>query len=93
MIGIFIGKFCERVFILRDYNKEVDIKADVILIDGEHPDTAYDVLEKNPQAISVLDAGRLNDDTKFLGKKVKYLACSKDFAESFCDVKIDNNNP
>lgn len=75
---------------VRKLSSEVDEKADLILIDGEHPETAYEVLEKNPNAISVLDAGRLNEDTKFLGKKVSYVVCSKDFAEEFSQLKITN---
>ncbi len=66
----------------------IDIQADVILIDGEHPETAHEILDKNPNAISVLDAGRLNDNTKSLGKKVSYLVCSKDFAEEFTGKKL-----
>ena len=77
---------------IRKLSKSVLAPADVILIDGEHPETAHEVLDKNPNAISVLDAGRLNDDTKALGKKVTYLVCSKDFAESFSNEKIDTNN-
>ena len=63
--------------------------ADVILIDGEHPESAMDALQKNPNAISVLDAGRLNDDTRALGKMVTYLICSHDFAEEFSGMKTD----
>lgn len=77
---------------IRKLSKPVLAPADVILIDGEHPETAHEVLDNNPNAISVLDAGRLNDDTKALGKKVTYLVCSKDFAESFSNKKIDTNN-
>ena len=39
-----------------------------------------------------MDAGRLNDDTKALGKKVTYLVCSKDFAEQFTEKTIDIND-
>ena len=77
---------------IRKLSQDVNIHADVILIDGEHPETAHEVLDKNPNAISVLDAGRLNDDTRALGKKVTYLVCSKDFAENFVDEKIENTN-
>jgi len=77
---------------IRKLSQEVNVKADVILIDGEHPETAHEVLDKNPNAISVLDAGRLNDDTKALGKKVTYLVCAKDFAENFVNEKIENTN-
>ena len=77
---------------IRKLSKEVNIEADVILIDGEHPETALEVLENNPNAISVLDAGRVSDDTKKLGKLVKYCICSKDFAEEFTNKNIDIND-
>ncbi len=77
---------------IRKLSKEVNEKADVILIDGEHPETASEVLDKNPNAISVIDAGRLNDDTKYLGKKVTYVVCSKDYAEEFTNQKIGEIN-
>ena len=38
--------------------------------------------------ISVLDAGRLNDNTRRLGKMVKYLICAKDFAEAFSNTTL-----
>lgn len=75
---------------IRKLSKEVNLEAGLILIDGEHPETAHEVLDKNPNAISVLDAGRLNDDTRSLGKKVTYVVCSKDFAEEFSNKKIDS---
>jgi len=75
---------------IRKLNCDIDIyDADVILIDGEHPETAEEVLLKNKNAISVLDAGRLNDDTRRLGKLVTYLVCSHDFAEEFTNKKTD----
>ena len=74
---------------IRKLSKPVKIKADVILIDGEHPETANEVLDNNPEAISVLDAGRYSDDTKYLGKKVTYVVCSKEYAEEFTNKEID----
>ena len=74
---------------IRKLSNSIDISADVILIDGEHPETAYEILEKNPNAISILDAGRLNDDTKFLGKFVTYFVCSKEYAENFTNKEIN----
>lgn len=75
---------------IRKLNVEVNVTdADVILIDGEHPETAKEVLLKNPNAISVLDAGRLTDDTRELGKMVTYVVCSHDFAEAFSGLKTD----
>ncbi len=75
---------------IRKLSQEVATEAGLILIDGEHPETAHEVLDNNPNAISVLDAGRLNDDTRALGKKVTYVVCSKDFAEEFSNKKIEN---
>ena len=69
--------------------QEVNDKADLILVDGEHPETAKEVLLNNREAISVLDAGRLNDNTKMLGKLVTYVVCCHEFAEEFTGKKID----
>ena len=73
---------------VRKLSQNIEEKYDVILIDGEHPETALEVLKNNPDAISVLDAGRLNDNTKYLGKLVTYVVCSKDFAEEYTHKKI-----
>ncbi len=77
---------------IRKLSQDVILAADIILVDGEHPETALKVLLDNEKAISVLDAGRLNKDTKMLGKLVTYLVCSKDFAEEFAKIKIDYSN-
>lgn len=77
---------------IRKLKQNVDVKADLILVDGEHPETAIEVLENNPDAISVLDAGRLNDDTRKLGKMVTYLVCSNDFAQEFAGIKMNYND-
>ena len=74
-------------------SKPVSVRADVILVDGEHPETAIQVLNDNPEAISVLDAGRVNENTKTIGKLVKYFVCSKDYAEEFSQTKIDYSDP
>lgn len=77
---------------IRKLSIDTSVNADLILVDGEHPETALQVLLENPNAISVIDAGRLNPDTKMLGKLVTYLVCSKDFAEEFCETKLDYKN-
>ncbi len=65
---------------------------DVILVDGEHFETAKQMLLSHPNAISIIDAGRVNEYTKELGKMVTYLVCSKDFAEEFTNKKVDYQN-
>jgi len=77
---------------IRKLDKKVEGHYDLILIDGEHPDTAKEVLENNPNAISVLDAGRLTNDRRILGQMVTYLVCSHDFAEEFTHKKTDIND-
>ncbi len=69
---------------------EIDLDGDVILVDGEERDAAERLLKAKKDAISILDAGTLKDSTLALGKMVKYLACSKDFAEAFTKTKIDH---
>lgn len=66
--------------------------ANYILVDGEHFLTAKEVILRNPKAISVLDAGRFNKSVVNLGQIVNYVICSKDFAESFANMKIDYSN-
>lgn len=66
------------------------IDADYILVDGEHFETAKEVLLRNPKAISILDAGKCKKEIANLGLIVNYIICSKDFAESLTNVKIDN---
>lgn len=74
---------------VRKLSQDVLDKCDVILIDGEHPETAHQVLDNNPDAISVIDASRVNDDTKALCKKVTYVVCSHEFAEDFTDKNLN----
>ncbi len=77
---------------IRKLSLNTNINADLILVDGEHPETAIEVIKNNPNAISILDAGRLNDDTKEIGKLVTYVVCSKEFAEQFSNIDIDVAN-
>ncbi|MDD3048541.1 MAG: carbohydrate kinase family protein [Bacilli bacterium] len=71
---------------------KIEVKADVILLDGQELRASLEALEYNPHAISILDAGRLKDENIQLGQKVTYLVCSKNFAEDFTNMKIDVDN-
>lgn len=68
------------------------LQADLILVDGQEKDVAVQVLKDNPKAISMIDAGRVNDNVIELAKMVQYLVCSKNFAEDYTGIKIDFNN-
>ncbi len=73
--------------------KKVKMKADIILVDGQELEASITAIKRNPKAISIIDAGRVKEEVITLGKMVNYLVCSKDFAEGFCNMKINLNNP
>lgn len=72
-----------------DFNMEPD----VILIDGHEYAASMAALNKYPNAISIIDAGRITSELKDLCKYVKYLVCSKGFAETMTKIKVDFSNP
>ncbi len=78
---------------IRKLSQKIEEKYDLVLVDGEHPETAIEVLKNNQDAITILDAGRLNDDTKEIGKLVKYLVSSKEFAEEFSKTTLSVKDP
>lgn len=71
---------------------EFDDNFDFILFDGYEKDLSLKLIEKNPNAITILDAGSLKEATLELAKVVNYVVCSHDFAEDLSKVKIDYNN-
>ena len=75
-----------------ELNKKIISNADVILLDGTFYLTAMSVINKNKNAIKILDAGKVIENVKKLGKLVDYVICSKEFAEEFTKQKIDVNN-
>ena len=70
----------------------LDFEPDIILFDGDEIDLSLTLLKRYPNAISVIDAGRVNPDTIKLAKLVDYVVCSKDFAESITKIKLDFDN-
>lgn len=71
---------------------EYTINPDVIFADGKEYSATINALNKFPKAISIVDAGRVNRDLLELCKFVKYIVCSKGFAEAVSGLKIDYNN-
>lgn len=65
---------------------------DIILIDGKEYEASKELLKKYPKAITVIDADRDKKEVVELAKEVKYLVCSKDFAEKVTGIKIDFND-
>ena len=71
---------------------DINFKPDIILLDGHEYDVSMEILNKYPNSISIIDAGRNSDEVIELSKKVKYLVCSKEFAENVTDQKFDFND-
>ena len=69
--------------------QEINDEFDFILFDGYEKDFSMELIKKNPNAITILDAGSLKEATLELAHVVDYVVCSHDFAEDLSKVKID----
>ena len=67
----------------------LNFEPDVILIDGQEYERSLEVLNKYPNALTIIDAGRDRAEVIHLCKLVKWVACSKDFAENVTGLEID----
>ena len=63
----------------------------IILTDGKYVEDTLTLIHKNPSAIKVIDAGRVNDGVIELCKEMDYIICSEDFANGVTNLKITNN--
>lgn len=72
--------------------EELPNDVSLIIADGEEPTLTEKAIQKNPNAISILDAGNVKPSIVRLCPIVKYLICSKDFAEEYTKISIDINN-
>ncbi len=70
-----------------------DFNPDIILIDGNHYEASKRAFEKFPNAIKVIDAGRITKELLELCSYVDYLVCSKGFAETVVKMRINYNEP
>lgn len=61
----------------------IDIKPDIILIDGHEAYLSKKVIRDNKDAIVVIDAGRCNSDIVELCHEANYIVCSREFAEEY----------
>lgn len=71
---------------------DIDFTPDIILMDGQEYEASLKLLQKFPNAISVIDASRPKEEIIDLSKKVKYLVCAKAFAEAITKTKFDYDN-
>lgn len=70
----------------------LDFEPDVILLDGQEYELSKALLEKYPNAISIIDAGRPTEEIIELSKMVNYVVCSKEFAEEVSGIQVDYEN-
>lgn len=71
---------------------KIDKDFDCIILDGYEKEFADQVLFENQDAISILDAGRVNIDMVDLAYKVDYIITSKTFAYKYTNIEIKNKN-
>jgi sugar/nucleoside kinase (ribokinase family) len=71
---------------------EINIKPDVILLDGKETDLAIRVIKNNPEAVKIIDAGSFSEVTKELSKYCDYIVCSNDFAKGYSGIDFDYND-
>lgn len=67
----------------------LDFTPDIILMDGQEYEMSKELIIKYPKAITVIDASRVTDEILSLAFLCDYLVCSKDFAESVTNIKVD----
>lgn len=71
---------------------EIDIVPDIIYLDGREYTMAKKILEKYPNAISIIDAGNDRKEIRELCCMCDYVICSKDFMEKVSGITIINND-
>lgn len=76
---------------MKKYDFNMD--PDVILIDGHEYTASINAINKYPNAISIIDAGRITPELNELCKYCKYIVASKGFAETQTKMKFDFSNP
>lgn len=81
--------FTYRPSDMKMHDIALDFIPDIILLDGQEYEMSSKILERYPNAISIIDAGRDKKEIIDLAKKVDYLVTSQEFAEKVTGLKID----
>lgn len=63
---------------------------DYLVLDSSEYELSNKLLDKYPNAISILDAGKVTEEVKKLGKKVSYFVCSEDFARDYTNNSLNS---
>lgn len=72
---------------------QYDFTPDIIYTDGHDYGAAQNAISKFPNAIRIIDAGRVTQELIELCKYMNYIVCSKGFAETVTGMKFDFNSP
>ena len=81
----------------KDYNEaqikniNYEKKYDYILTDGKYYEESIRLMENNPSATSIIDAGRVTRETLMLCNFADIIICSEDFANEVVERNISNN--
>ena len=73
-------------------NFECETEYGFILTDGKYPKESIELIRNNPNAFSVIDAGRATDGVIEVCKNVDYIICSEDFANNVTNKKLNDDN-
>lgn len=72
-------------------NVQYETGYDYILTDGKYVEESKTLMEKNPAAKTIIDAGRVNEGVIALCQLVNYIICSEDFANGVTDLTINED--
>jgi len=72
---------------------DIDFTPDVILLDGQEYEFSKKMLEKYPDAISIIDAGRPVFNVINLASMCDYVVCSHEFAQVVSGDTLDLTKP
>lgn len=61
---------------------------DYILTDAKYPVESINLIKANPNAISIVDAGRVNSSVIQVCKEVNYIICSEEFANGVTGLTL-----
>lgn len=92
---ILVNKFNASRTVFNTYRDKIceninyDMNPDIILMDGEHFELSMSAVEKYPNSIKVMDAGKVTDKVTKLCSISDYIICSKEFAELITKTRIN----
>ena len=72
--------------------KSIPMSFDIIFMDGNDYEMSMKVMEDNPKAIKIIDAGSMKNGTVELCKKCDYVVCSNDFAREYSGINFKCND-